>query len=240
LNRIRRRASIAAVTPPARARLPLDERRAQLLERGRELFNSRAYDEISIDDIAAAAGISKGLLYHYFPSKRDFYVATIREAARELLAVTQPVGEDPRAQLRTSLAAYLEYVRRNARTYSGLLRSGVGTDPEVGAVVDETREAMIERVAQGVGLASPRGTVRLALRGWVGMVEAASLEWVERRALGLDAVLRLLAHALRDVLEFAARADAEAATAPAGKGEGKPAGAARPRRSTGSRRRSPR
>src|SRR5688572_23935942 len=62
-------------------RLATDERRTQLLDLGRELFNTRPFDDISIDEIAAAAGISKGLLYHYFPSKRHFYVETVREAA---------------------------------------------------------------------------------------------------------------------------------------------------------------
>ena len=69
---------------PSRTRLDLDARRRQLVEIGLELFSERAYDEIAIDDIAAQAGISKGLLYHYFPSKRDFYVAIIGEAGREL------------------------------------------------------------------------------------------------------------------------------------------------------------
>ena len=62
----------------------------QLLQLGRRLFNERAYDEISIDDIAAAAGISKGLLYHYFSSKRVFYVETVRAAATEMIAITAP------------------------------------------------------------------------------------------------------------------------------------------------------
>ena len=71
-----------------RARLDVDERRRQLVELGLDLFGSRSYDEVSIDELAAAAGISKGLLYHYFPTKRDFYVATVREAAAQLVART--------------------------------------------------------------------------------------------------------------------------------------------------------
>src|SRR5947207_1236868 len=70
-----------------RRRLELDHRREKLLESGRELFSKRSYDEISIDDIARAAGISKGLLYHYYPTKREFYVGTIRAAAGEMLAL---------------------------------------------------------------------------------------------------------------------------------------------------------
>ena len=73
-----------------RARLTLDERRAQLVELGADVFRDRPYDEVSIDDIAAAAGVSKGLLYHYFDGKREFYVAALRHAAEEIEALTEP------------------------------------------------------------------------------------------------------------------------------------------------------
>ena len=67
-----------------RSRLTVDERREQLVRLGVDIFSERPYDEVSIDEIAAAAGISKGLLYHYFPSKRDFYVAVVRHGAAQL------------------------------------------------------------------------------------------------------------------------------------------------------------
>jgi AcrR family transcriptional regulator len=101
-----------AVEPPPksqpRVRLEVDARRAQLLEIGRELFTTRSYDELSVDEIAQAAGISKGLLYHYFPGKRVFYIESLREAAEELLRQTMP----PRAlapieRLRAGIDAYL-------------------------------------------------------------------------------------------------------------------------------------
>ena len=68
-----------------RTRRLSDERREELLRAGVELFSARSYDEVSIDEIAGAVGISRGLLYHYFPSKRDFYVAGLRRAADDLL-----------------------------------------------------------------------------------------------------------------------------------------------------------
>ena len=71
--------------PGARARFSVDERRAQLLELGLRLFGDRSYDDVSIDDIAREAGVSKGLLYHYFGSKRVFYAACVEHAAASLL-----------------------------------------------------------------------------------------------------------------------------------------------------------
>src|SRR5579871_6959824 len=90
------------------ARLDVDERRAQLLSLGLAMFSERSYDEVSIDDLARAAGVSKGLLYHYFPTKRDLYVAALEEAARRLVdATTQDRAGTPEERLRRGLGTYL-------------------------------------------------------------------------------------------------------------------------------------
>ena len=141
----RRRRTTAA---RARTRLGIDQRRAQLLELGRTLFNERAYDEISIDDIADAAGISKGLLYHYFSSKRRFFVEVVRAAAARMLELTEPPPADrtPRERLSAGLDAYLAYVGGNARAYAWLLRSGVGVDAQVRGILEDARRAIADRV----------------------------------------------------------------------------------------------
>lgn len=165
----------------------MDERRQQLVALGLELFGERNYDDISIDEIAQRAGISKGLLYHYFPSKRHFYVDTVRAAARQLLEETEVHVEGVAAldALREGLSAYLSYVDRHATAYSALLRSGIGADPEVLEIVEDTRNAFVARLLAGlgVGLAEAPPPLRAALRGWVGMVEAASLDWIDHRDL---------------------------------------------------------
>jgi AcrR family transcriptional regulator len=152
--------------------------------------------------------VSKGLLYHYFPTKRDFYVATLREAADALVVETQPPEElPPLERLWSGLDAYLRFAERHAPAYVGLLRGGIGSDPEVALVVEGTRRALAERVSSAVG-ASAGPALRLAVRGWVGYVEATSLEWLERpdvpRSELLSSWVALLAwlvpgHALADV-----------------------------------------
>jgi AcrR family transcriptional regulator len=175
-----------------RTRLALDERRAQLLAIGLELFSSRSYDEISIDDIAAAAGVSKGLLYHYFPTKRDFYVAGLRAAAAELSALTAPdLSLAPPERLRHSLSAYLDYVEHHAVGYRSLLRGGIGSDAEVRSILEATRAGTEARVLEGMGVDEPSQAVRLALRGWLAFVEEASLEWLDRREPPRDDLLDL-------------------------------------------------
>jgi AcrR family transcriptional regulator len=167
----------------ARTRLALDQRRAQLVELGLREFGSRAYDDVSIDEIAKSAGISKGLLYHYFPTKRAFYVACVREAANDLLVRTEtPEGPSPMARVAASIDAYLAYVRAHGRAYSTLMRSAVGVDAEIAAVVEHTREELLSRLTSGAAIAldSTPPLLQIALRGWIGLAEATSVAWVER------------------------------------------------------------
>lgn len=183
-----------------RMRLDNDERRQSLLELSQRTFADRAYDDVSIDDIAQAAGISKGLLYHYFPTKRDFYVAGLREAAR--LLTSSVLGQESEAtpieQLRRGVDTYLTQVARHARAYRSLLRGGIGADPEVMAVIEGVRTTFLERLLMPGGsspipaaiASSPE--VRVAMRGWIGFVESAALEWVETQAMTQRRVRDLL------------------------------------------------
>jgi AcrR family transcriptional regulator len=177
---------------PPRTRLDVDERRQQLVELGLTQFGTQTYDEVSIDDIAHRAGISKGLLYHYFPTKRAFYVACVSEAAERLLARLNQVDEEtkrlsPLEQLSASLDAYLAYVRAHGPAFATLMRGGASIDREIGSIVDETRSALLDLLMSGLNEIFPNTPstittnplVKIALNGWVGLAEAASIEWVE-------------------------------------------------------------
>ncbi len=189
----------------ARTRLGLDERRAQLIELGRTLFNARSYDEISIDDIAAAAGVSKGLLYHYFRSKRSFYVETVRAGAEQMTALTGAAESFPPGErLERGLDAYLDYVEANAAAYATLLRSGIGADAEVAAIVEQTRRVLIERIVRGLGVGEPAAPLRVALRAWIGFVEGASLEWIDHGGVSKPDLRALLVAALQAAVASAA------------------------------------
>src|SRR3954453_11051836 len=95
-------------TEPAFTRLDVDQRRRLLLEEGRSLFTQHPYDELSMATIAREAGISKALLYHYFPSKQAYFIATLQDAAQELLERVRPDDGAPlRDQLEFALDAWL-------------------------------------------------------------------------------------------------------------------------------------
>ncbi len=199
------------IVSASRSRLQVDERRAQLIELGLRLFSERAYDEIGIDDIAREAGVSKGLLYHYFGGKRDFYVACVREAAQQMVERTAPDLSLPEAErARAGLEAYLAYVEERAGAYTALMRSGIGHDPEVQAILEDVRAQIVLRMMEGMGLTEPRPLFRVAARSWVGQVEAACLEWLERRDVARESLVRLLLGALFGTLVAAKALDPEA------------------------------
>ncbi len=165
----------------ARTRLDLDARKGQLLAMGIRVFSERSYDEVSIDDLARAAGVSKGLLYHYFPTKRDFYIAALKEAASDLVARTDTAtAATPEASVMLGLGTYFDFVEEHGGAYLALIRGGLGTDPEVYGILEDTRATFVERIVTELPLpATP--LLRTLLRGWLGFVEATATEWLVRR-----------------------------------------------------------
>jgi AcrR family transcriptional regulator len=201
--------------PAPRARLDVDERRAQLLALGLAMFSERSYDEVSIDDLARAAGVSKGLLYHYFPTKRDLYVAALGEAAGRLVdAITTRSTGTPEEQLRRGLSTYLDFVERHGKAYVALMRGGIGSDPQVAAILEETRRTFADRVLEQVPEALQGPLVEAAVRGWIGFVEATSIDWVAQRAVPRDDLVELLAGVIFDAAVRAAAIAARAGSGP--------------------------
>lgn len=176
-----------------RVRLQNDERRAQLIELGTRVFSSRPYDEISIDELAEAAGISKGLLYHYFRGKRELYVETVRTAAQHLRRLTEPDASlPPGARLRAAIDSHLDYVRQHGRIYASVYRSGTSVAPEVQDIWDEHREIMIQRLLENLAIDRPQPILRSALNAWIAMVEGVSLDFLAHPALNPSALRELL------------------------------------------------
>jgi AcrR family transcriptional regulator len=165
---------------PAYTRLGVDERRRRLLELGAELFARHGYEELSMSRIAREAGISKALLYHYFPSKQAYFSATLEQAAQELAEVTRPDPDTPPVeQLSTSLDAFLAWVERHMGAYDKLIRS-VGAVPEVRELVERVREETAQRILTGISN-EPTPELRAAVRGWLWFMDGAVLDWIEHR-----------------------------------------------------------
>jgi AcrR family transcriptional regulator len=185
------------------------DRRSELLETGLRLFARHAFDELSIDEIAARAGVAKGLLYYYFGSKRGYYVAVVEAAAAELRKriATDP-AEPPARRLAAATDAYLRYVREHADGYRALITGGVGTDGEVRAIVERERAHQLTTVADALTLGErPPPALRTALEGWMSFVEGVSLDWLAHDDLDADAMRALIVQALAGAIAAARAID---------------------------------
>jgi AcrR family transcriptional regulator len=180
-------------------RLDVDERRRRLLELGRDLFTHRPYDELSMSAIAREAGISKALLYHYFPSKQAFFVATLHDGAAALAARVQPdPGDPPAAQLDAALDAWLDWVAANRQTYGRLMRGAAGV-PELRDLLDGVRRStaavIVDRLWDGAGGDAPP-ELRAAVNAWLWFMDGACLDWVDHQELDRTRLHALLAGTL--------------------------------------------
>ena len=195
---------------PGRTRMPPDERREQQLELGVRLFSTRSLDELSIETLSEEAGISRGLLYHYFGNKRDFHRAVVRKAADDLIRVTAPVQQgEPLERLARSLDAYVAYVEENYAGYTSLVRAAAGGDDDLRDIYEEARAALTDRifdepdsdrVLDALSVVDTPA-VRLMVRGWSSMTEEVVIAWVRHHdGVSRAELLALLAGALPGVL----------------------------------------
>ena len=191
--------------PRRRVRLDNDERRAQLLSLARTAFSNRAYDDVSIDDLAREAKISKGLLYHYFPTKRDLYVAGLTQIANELVEAVTSIPGDlvPIERVRSGLDAYLDHITKHAHAFVSLMRGGIGSDPEVALVIEDVRGRLFESFLSDSPFAPMlKGDARFetAIRGWIGFVEGATIDWCANPRLSRLELRELLTDVLQQIM----------------------------------------
>lgn len=177
-----------------RRRLPPDERRRQLVALGLQELAGRPIQSLSIDHIAELAGISRGLLFRYFPTKHDYYVAVVGAAARRLLrAAVADEAADSGDQLRAIVTAFVSFVDRHGANYQEFFHGGFGGDPQIRAIHEDLKDTMAQRAMEALGVPSTPLT-RLRLRGWWSMVESLS---VDRLSIPEVSVLDVVEDAVR-------------------------------------------
>jgi AcrR family transcriptional regulator len=201
------------VTATTRSRLSPDERRSQLLDLGVRLLATRSLDELSIDLLAEEAGISRGLLYHYFGNKHAFHEAVVRRAADDLIAQTAPPASgEPLERLLASVTAYVDYVVANYEGYVSLIKGAAGGNETLREIYEEARSALSERIftedAQGE-LIDDTPHNRLVVRGWSAMAEELVIAWVRDPAgVNRQELLDLVAGSLPALVGVADRGPA--------------------------------
>ncbi|HEY9437507.1 MAG TPA: TetR/AcrR family transcriptional regulator [Streptomyces sp.] len=174
------------MTTGVRRRMGVDERRQQLIGVALELFSTRSPDEVSIDEIAAAAGISRPLVYHYFPGKQSLYEAALRRAADELSGSFREPHEGPLgARLLRVMDRFFDFVDEHGPGFSALMRGGpaVGSSSTANAMINRVRQAAYEQIIAHLGVGDPPARLELAVRSWVSLAESTALIWLDGRRI---------------------------------------------------------
>ncbi|MEL3951753.1 MULTISPECIES: TetR/AcrR family transcriptional regulator [Streptomyces] len=173
------------MTTGMRRRMGVEERRQQLIGVALELFSNRSPDDVSIDEIASAAGISRPLVYHYFPGKLSLYEAALKRAADELAERFVEPHEGPLgARLLRVTGRFLGFVDEHGPGFSALMRGG----PAVGssttnALIDSVRQAAYDQILAHLGVTAPPARLELVVRSWISLAESTALIWLDGRRI---------------------------------------------------------
>ncbi|MFE1252019.1 TetR/AcrR family transcriptional regulator [Streptomyces sp. NPDC058735] len=173
------------MTTGVRRRMGVEERRQQLIGVALELFSRRSPDEVSIDEIASAAGISRPLVYHYFPGKLSLYEAALKRASDDLAARFAEPHEGPLgARLLRVMRRYFDFVDDHGPGFSALMRGG----PTVGssttnALIDSVRQAAYVQILSHLGVTDPPARLELVVRSWISLAESTALIWLDGRRI---------------------------------------------------------
>ncbi|MEU6543735.1 TetR/AcrR family transcriptional regulator [Streptomyces sp. NPDC046859] len=173
------------MTTGVRRRMGVDERRQQLIGVALELFSQRSPDEVSIDEIASAAGISRPLVYHYFPGKLSLYEAALKRAAEELAGRFVEPREGPLGvRLLRVMHRFFDFVDEHGPGFSALMRGG----PAVGstatnALIDSVRQAAYVQILSHLGVTDPPARLELVVRSWISLAESTALIWLDGRRI---------------------------------------------------------
>src|SRR5271165_4057282 len=166
-------------------RLQPQQRREQLLDVGAAMFAEKPYGDVFVEDIAARAGVSRASLYHYFPSKRDLYVAIFKRASNRLLARANPDPQLPLAdQLAAGLEAHIQYFADHPFEAIAINRGALSDDPAIQAIITEELNVIGQRLIDKlVAEGRLREVTEIAVDGWLAFVRAACVKWVQSQKI---------------------------------------------------------
>ncbi|AZQ34293.1 TetR/AcrR family transcriptional regulator [Streptomyces cyaneochromogenes] len=173
------------MTTGVRRRMGVEERRQQLIGVALDLFSQRSPDDVSIDEIAAAAGISRPLVYHYFPGKLSLYEAALKRASEDLAGRFVEPQEGPLGtRLLRVMRRFFDFVDEHGPGFSALMRGG----PAVGstatnALIDSVRQAAYVQILSHLNVENPPARLELVIRSWISLAESTALIWLDGRRI---------------------------------------------------------
>jgi AcrR family transcriptional regulator len=189
-------------TTPKYSRLAPARRREEILDAANALFSERGYDEVSVEEIASSAGVTRGLVHHYFGGRREVYIALLeRLGTMREQQLPPPVGRSARARLADDVARWLDWTEQNRTIWLATLGRGEDiADPDIRAVVtDLVGRAVAIVAAHHADIADDSPRLRYALECWTGLNRAATRRWLQGEA-SREATHELIASTLEHVL----------------------------------------
>jgi AcrR family transcriptional regulator len=199
------------MTTGVRRRMGVEERRQQLIGVALELFARRSPDEVSIDEIAAAAGISRPLVYHYFPGKLSLYEAALQRAAQDLASrFEEPHEGSLGGRLLRVMRRFFDFVDEHGPGFSALMRGG----PAVGssatnALIDSVRQVAYQQILSHLRVTDPPARLELLIRSWISLVESTALIWLDGRRIPRAELETQLVHSFAALAAVSAAYDDE-------------------------------
>ena len=191
-----------------RSRMSGCDRRRQLVQIGWQLLQNQPIHELALDEVAAAAGISRSLLFHYFPTKGDFYAAVVEAAGARMLKPVRVTGSDtPEQRVRVLIEGFIRLVERNRVGYTSLVRGAGGGDVRVVDAMARVRDSLVPRWLSAAGISdvsTPETELtRLVVRGWLVGMEETVLAWNPQR-VARDVLIDHLVRSFFAEIELAA------------------------------------
>ncbi|MFK0115794.1 TetR/AcrR family transcriptional regulator [Streptomyces sp. NPDC090994] len=201
------------MTTGVRRRMGVEERRQQLIGVALDLFSRRSPDEVSIDEIASAAGISRPLVYHYFPGKLSLYEAALRRAADDLAGRFAEPAEGPLgARLLRVMGRFFDFVEEHGPGFSALMRGGPAAGSSAAnALIDSVRQAAYEQITAHLRVPEPPARLELVVRSWISLAESTALLWLDGRRVERAELEVQLVHDLAALMAVSAAHDEETA-----------------------------
>jgi AcrR family transcriptional regulator len=190
------------MSSPRYSRLDPGQRRDQILDAANALFAERAYDDVSVEDIANSAGVTRGLVHHYFGGRKDVYIGLLeRLGAQREQELRPPVGRSARARVADTVSRWLDWTEANRTIWLSTMAHGEDiADLDVRQVVtDLVRRAVALLAAFHADIAEDSPRLRHALECWTGLNRAATRRWLQGEA-SREATHELLASTLEHVL----------------------------------------
>jgi len=206
--------AVSTAPTPRRRRLAVADRRHELIDAALVLFSSQPADDVTLDDIARQAGVSRALAYRYFGNRADIYAEAMRRAADEFLTrLDPPRNGTPLARIVQAIHGYFDFAEEHAAGFQALLRGDPASQAgAVGEIVAEVRAALFDRLVDGMGRRAATPQLRLALHAWIAGAEAAGLDWLSHRDLDRQVVEDFLLDQLYNALAAVGRTDDDVAT----------------------------